>query len=104
MPVTRNQAREICTKPELELVEASFPPAVNALTPSRLRSKVDRSRKLQDKYTDMSRSQNRRTKTRSPEQKGGANTRTARKSRLFAETRQRFEKRLAALAEREAKD
>jgi hypothetical protein len=103
MPVSRAQARAICTKPELELVEASFPPAVNALTPARLQSKIQRARKLQDKYRDLGRTQNRQVKGGA---KGGArratgrdaNVRTERKARLFEETRQRFEKRLERMA------
>jgi hypothetical protein len=96
MPVTRAQAKEICTKPELELVESSFRPAVNEFTPARLRSKIERARKLQDKFRQLAETQNRETKeTRPGQQRGGANQRTERKARLFAETRERFEKRLA---------
>jgi hypothetical protein len=102
MPVTRAQAKEICTKPELELVEASFRPAITSLTVSRLRSKVDRARKLQDKFRELAQKQNRETKETQPgRQRGGANQRTERKARLFEETRDRFEKRLAEVEARE---
>jgi hypothetical protein len=96
MPVSRAQAKEICTKPEYELVEASFRPAVTELTPARLRSKIERARKLQDKYRDLSRQQNRGTKE-TERSRQASNLRTERKSRLFEETRERFEKRLAQL-------
>lgn len=96
MPVSRAQAKEICTKPEFELVEASFRPAVTELTPARLRSKAQRARRLQDKYRDLAERQNRGTKETQPGRpRSRANQRTERKARLFAETRERFEKRLA---------
>jgi hypothetical protein len=98
MPISRPQAREICTKPEMELVEASFAPAINALTPARLRSKITRARKLQDKYQEMARSQHRTVKDKNPTARlRNNNVRTERKARLFEETRIRFEKRLARL-------
>jgi hypothetical protein len=99
MPVTRPQAREICTKQELELVESSFAPAINAFTPARLRSKITRARKLQDKYRELARKQHRNVK-RGSSGAGtrAANARTERKARLFEETRGRFEKRLAKVA------
>jgi hypothetical protein len=93
MPVPRAEAKEICTKPEYELVEASFRPAITALTAPRLRSKINRARQLQDKYRDLSRRQNRSTK-QAGRSRDAANLRTERKARLFAETRERFEKRL----------
>jgi len=95
MPVTRAQAKEICTKPELELVEASFRPVITSLTPPQLRSKVERTRKLQDKFRDLAEKQNRESKETQPARTRAANQRTERKARLFVETRERFEKRLA---------
>lgn len=101
MPVTRAQAKEICTKPEYEMVESSFRPAITSLTPARLRSKVERSRKLQDKYRELAHKQNRESKEQQGHARGTANQRTEKKAQLFAETRERFEKRLAEV---EAKD
>jgi hypothetical protein len=95
MPVTRAQAKEICTKQELELVESSFRPEVNRFTAARLRSKVERTRKLQDKFRELAQKQNRETKETEPGRQRAANQRTERKARLFEETRERFEKRLA---------
>lgn len=98
MPITRTQAKEICTKPEYELVEASFRPAVTGLSAARLRSKLERARRLQEKYRDLARQQHRTSKERTPARpRGASNLRTERKARLFAETRERFEKRLAQL-------
>jgi hypothetical protein len=95
MPITRPQAREICTKDEFELVESSFTPRVKTLTPTRLRSKITRSRKLQDKFRELARTQNRATKGEGDRKVRDANVRTERKAQLFEETRERFEKRLA---------
>jgi hypothetical protein len=104
MPVSRAQAREICTKPELELVESSFSPAVNALTPARLRSKITRTRKLQDKYRELARGQHRSQKqSASNGRTRDSNVRTERKARLFEETRERYEKRLARVEEPQAR-
>jgi hypothetical protein len=99
MPVTRAQAKEICTKPEFELVEASFRPAITALTAAQLRAKVERARSLQDKNRDLSRQQSRGVKETGT-RKDGQNARTERKAKLFIETRERFEKRLGQLEAR----
>jgi hypothetical protein len=100
MPVTRAQAKEICTKQEFELVEASFRPEVTTLTAAQLRSKVERTRKLQDKFRDLSRQQGRGGKE-AGSRHDGSNARTERKAKLFVETRERFEKRLAHVEARE---
>ncbi|CAN5759845.1 hypothetical protein BH23GEM6_BH23GEM6_24940 [soil metagenome] len=94
MPITRSEAKDICTKPEYELVESSFSPPAKAFSPARLRSKIARARKLQDKYRDLARKQNRETKEADPS-RGTANTRTEQKAKLFDETRERFEAQLA---------
>lgn len=101
MPITRPQAREICTREEMELVESSFAPAINKLGSAQLRDGVTRARKLQDKYRDLARTQGRSAKDGATERRGtDAAGRTDRKSRLFVETRERFEKRLAKLADK----
>jgi hypothetical protein len=98
MAISRSIAARLCTKPELELVEASFPPDVKQLTPVRLRQKVERTRRIRDKYRDLSKRQRleSRGKTdprRSRPAQGNANT--ERKATLFDETLGRFEKQLA---------
>jgi hypothetical protein len=98
MSISQTEAREICTKLELELVDASFAPAINALTPARLRSKINRTRKLQDKFRDLARSQHRTLKGKaSATRLQNKNARTEQKTQLFEETRVRFETRLAEL-------
>jgi hypothetical protein len=96
MAFTLQQAKELCTADEFRLVESSFPPHVDGITPARVRQKIERSRRLQDKYRDLSRRQNRTTKEAESDRMRKANERTARKSELFAEVRERFEQRLGA--------
>jgi hypothetical protein len=95
MTITREQAKELCTADEFKLVESSFPPQIGSLTAARLRQKVERSRKLQDKYRDLSRRQNRTTKAGDTDRTRARNERTARKSQLFSEALERFEVKLA---------
>jgi hypothetical protein len=98
MAVTRQKAREVCNKAELELVEQSFQPEVKKLTPARLRSKISRARKLQDKFREQARKQHRALKAgRGGRPRKGANVRTELKARIFEETRERFENRLKAI-------
>jgi hypothetical protein len=105
MAISRGQAKEICTKPEFELVEASFAPTVNSFTPARLRSKISRTRKLQDKYRELARTQHRSLKDgASSKRNRDSNARTERKAKLFEETRERFEKRLQKLEETHGAD
>jgi hypothetical protein len=94
MAVSMAKAREVCNKAEMELVESSFSPAVKRLTPARLKSKIGRARKMADKFNDLSRKQNRSTKE-SASGRDNANARTALKATVFAETVERFERRLA---------
>jgi hypothetical protein len=95
--ISQADAKDICTKPEFELVSASFPPAINELSPARLRQQIVRARKLQDKYRDQSRSQHRTVKggTHTPREQA-SNQRTEKKGQLFIETRERFEEKLDA--------
>jgi hypothetical protein len=98
MSISRSIAARLCTKPELELVEASFPPDIKQLTPGRLRQKVERTRRIRDKYRDLSKRQRSESRgkaepRRSRPAQGNANT--ERKATLFDETLNRFEKQLA---------
>jgi hypothetical protein len=93
--ISAQQAKDICNADEFKLVEASLPPRIDGVTPGRLRQKIERSRKLQDKYRDLSRKQNRTTKASDTDRTRKANERTAQKAQLFAEVRERFEERLA---------
>jgi hypothetical protein len=100
MPISRVTAMRLCTKPEFELVQASFPASLKHLTPGRLRQKVDRSRKLRDKYRDLARRQRleargKRAPQRSRPAQGHENT--VRKAELFQEVLDRFEARLSSM-------
>jgi hypothetical protein len=95
MAMSLDQARELCNKAEFPLAEASFPPKLSRLTPAQLRSKVERARKLMDKYSDQSRTQNRRSKAVGSTREN-ANARTAQKAQLFAEALDRFQDQLRA--------
>lgn len=100
MPITRVQARELTTQTEQELVEESFHPRVRSLNLAQLRQRVDRARRMRDKYMDLGRRQHKGTKrgqaqARRPREK--ANLRTDRKVTLFTQTLERFEKRLSGL-------
>src|SRR5688572_17892236 len=48
-----SEAHSLCSKSELNLVEASFAPKLEMLTPSNLRSKIDGVGKLHQKCTAM---------------------------------------------------
>lgn len=96
MAITRAQAREITTRDEQSLVDISFYPDVRALSEKQLRQAVTRARRLRDKYSDLARRQNQATKRRG-RAGAGENARTAQKERLFIETLERYEKRLATV-------
>lgn len=113
MPVSKSSARKLATKAEWELLESSHGNALKALTPSQLKQRVVRARKLQDKYRDRARQQRgeargKRQARRTRAAEGSANTRL--KQSVFTEARLRFEAQLARLqaaatreAEREAR-
>jgi hypothetical protein len=97
MAISRSIAARLCTKPELELVEASFPPDVKQLTPGRLRQKVERTRRLRDKYRDLSKRQRSESRGKAEPRRNRpaqGNANTERKATLFDETLNRFEKQL----------
>lgn len=107
MPISRTSAQRLCTKPEFELVDASFPARVKELTPGRLRQKVARARKLRDKYRDLSKRQRleargKRAPQRSRPAQGHENT--DRKAELFQETLERFETQLRRTGATSAQD
>lgn len=109
MAYTITQARKLLTTGELSVFESSRPQPLRALTPARLRSKLERARTLRDKYRDLYRRQTVATRgaparTRSPV--GADNQRTKQKAELFAEVLARYEteqKRVDAAAKVAAK-
>jgi hypothetical protein len=93
MPVSMALARRLCTQRELELVEASTPRNVKALTPGRLKQKADRARTLRNKYRDLARRQRleARGKTRPRSRRAAqGNENTVRKAELFDDALARF--------------
>ena len=97
MEISRDQARQICSVHELQLVDASFPPELQRLGITELRDHVERAKRLQDRYRDLSRRQDRASKATAATP-GSQNIRTREKALLFQETRERFEDHLAELA------
>lgn len=109
MAFNRNQARPICTDAEYKLFTASLADEIGELTPAQLRGKIQRARKLRDKYRDLLKRQRLANRARTGTKKGDrpqTNVRTADKAKLFDEALGRFEAKaakLAAAGEREAK-
>jgi hypothetical protein len=104
---TKTAARKLTTKAEMALLETSFPPALKDITPGRLKQKISRSRKLQDKYRDLAQQQRgeargkRKAKSTRPA-KGNDNTVT--KQEIFSEALARFEAQLEKLEAKAAKE
>ena len=94
MAVSASRARTLCTASELNLVKWSSPRQIKSLTPAKLKDKIDRARKLRDKYRDLSKKQRgeargkRKPTGRRPAQ---SNENTVEKAELFAEVLDRFQ-------------
>src|SRR5262245_11027821 len=84
--IQRTEARRLSAKSEWSLISSSLPPALEALSTARLKSKIVRARKLRTKYQDLYRRQklsSRPRMTGTPKEK--LNVRTARKKQMFEE-------------------
>jgi len=109
MAFNRNHARPLCSDAEYQLFTASLADEIGELTPAQLRSKIQRARKLRDKYRDLEKRQRLANRSRTGTKKGNrpeTNARTADKAKLFGEALARLEAKaakLAAAAEREAR-
>jgi hypothetical protein len=109
MAFNRNHARPLCTAAEYQLFTASLDDGIGELTPAQLRGKIQRTRKLRDKYRDLLKRQRLANRARTGTKKGArpeTNVRTADKAKLFDEALGRFEaraERLAATSGRDAK-
>jgi len=109
MAFNRNHARPLCSDAEYKLFTASLGDEISELTPAQLRSKIQRTRRLRDKYRDLFKRQRLANRARTGTKKGArpeTNVRTADKARLFDEALARFQARadkLAAAAERATK-
>ena len=101
MAFNRNHARPLCTDTEYKLFTASLADEIGELTPVQLRSKIQRARKLRDKYRDLLKRQRLANRSRTGAKKGDraqSNVRTADKAKLFDEALGRFEAKAAKLA------
>jgi hypothetical protein len=81
MTIQTSEARELCSKPEWELIESSFSPMVEMFPRSGLKSRLDRARKFHRKTTDLVSLQHSESRKRT----------TRRKTEMFAEAIERFE-------------
>jgi hypothetical protein len=94
MAISLERARKLCTQAEFELVESSVGRNARELSPARLKQKIDRTRKLRDKYRDLSKRQRleaRGKKTPSGSRPAKGQDNTERKAQLFQEVLDRFE-------------
>ena len=101
MAFNRNHARPLCTDAEYKLFTASLADEIGALTPTQLRGKIQRARKLRDKYRDLVKRQRLANRARTGTKKGNrpqTNVRTADKAKLFDEALGRFEAKAAKVA------
>jgi hypothetical protein len=101
MAISATRAQALCTQAELDLVLSSRPADLKGVSETRLRGKVDRARKLRDKYRDLAKRQRLEARGKKPPARtrpAAGHARTDEKARLFAEVLERFEKRLAKVA------
>lgn len=99
-----SEARQLCTKPELELIVSASAKELSGITLGRLEKKVERARKLRDKYADLARTQQRKTqKTKGARGVGDVSARTKRKAEIFGELVEKLGARKTLLEERKRK-
>lgn len=99
MAISTQKAKTLCTASEFQLVQASAPSALKGRTPAQIKSKLDRARKLRNKFRDLAKKQagearGKRAPTGRTAAKG--NDRTVEKAELFQEVLDRLEQALAA--------
>lgn len=97
MAFTVTQAKSLCTGGELSLVRASTREEIGKFSIGQIRQKVDRARKLRDKWRDKAEQQRRATQAVQRARDTSANARSTEKAKLFGEVLARFEAQLAAL-------
>jgi hypothetical protein len=88
------KARQLCTEPELRLVEASRPEAIGELTETQLKSKIARARALRDKWQDVATRQRRDVQRKQKTRAVAPRDRSEEKSTLFAAVLARFQAQL----------
>ena len=100
MPLTSTVAKQLCTEAELKLFTESLARNVKKLNLKAVKARVDRSRRLRNKYSDLADRQDRemrgkREARRRRTVRGNENTR--KKEQLFSEALARFEQHRIAL-------
>ncbi len=101
MAEIRTEDRPLFTAAEWALIESSGPSRVDAYAPKQLQDRITRTRRVVDKYRDLTRAQQRSTKE-SPK-RPSFSLRTRRKLEVFTTALQRFERRLARLTKEESR-
>jgi hypothetical protein len=91
------QAKSLCTASELTLARASTRNEIGRYSVVQIRQKLDRARKIRDKWRDQSRGQRRAAKATARSRQPDANSRSAEKAELFSEVVDRFEAQQATL-------
>src|SRR5215510_14941906 len=93
------EARRLSSSRELSLISSSLPPALQAHSAARLKSRIFRARKLREKYQDLYRRQKLESKSRmtgTPYER--LNFRTLRKKQMFGEAITRLRQQLARVS------
>ena len=104
MTIKLSEARQLCTKPELELIVSASPKELSGITLGRLEKKIERARKLRDKYADLAVAQKRKTqKVKGIRGVDDGSTRTKRKAEIFGELLEKLGARKTLLEERKRK-
>jgi len=99
MAISASKVRSLCTASEYNLFKWSGARMSKTLTPSQLKQKIERARKLRDKYRDLAKQQ--RGEARGKRKPTGTrpaagNDRTKEKAELFAEVLDRLQSALKA--------
>ena len=97
MAFTRTQAKALCNSPELDMFDKSRPKLLKQLTAAEVKSLVNRSRKLRDKWREVSQRQTRNTQAAKGQRHTEDNARSADKAALFEQVHQAFVKRMEAV-------
>ncbi len=98
--IQRMEARRLSSNKEWSLISSSLPPALGALSVTRLKSKIGRADKLRQKYWDLYRRQKHWSKSRvTGARYGGSNAKTLRKKKMFDEAIARLRLQLDKISE-----
>lgn len=100
MAYTRTDAVKLLTAAEMVLFDAARRDSIGSLTTRALKAKIERTRRLRDKYRDLFKRQRLDTRARTGTKlgrSGMANQRTKEKATVLAEVLERYEARLAQI-------